>query len=241
MCEHCGTVSWDQPFKVIVPDFLQTDMDKKSSTTPTELEARETTAGLPDTLHDAANLLNQQLWCWGRDIEGAKGNLLVRHGFQRIAKPRGSSDASVYRLEVSPTSRVILRGFGVFFGDDRWGGLFLRRFEFTPQLTVESDLTRPAWSSEDLPPLTFPRADQLTDYQNLLLALIDWIRRYEIWIAEHFGIKYRRRTLTTWKPKRGLVIPAEEMPVDWRLLSVAISERPECFIQCLENRSEPAA
>ena len=206
-----------------------------------KLSAHESSAGRPTSPQQATNLLNQQLWCWGRDIEAAKGNLLVRYGFQRIEKPRGSSASSIYRLESSPTSRVILRGFGVFFGDDRWGGLFLPRFEFTPQLSPEPDLARPAWSPEDLPPLALPRADQLTHCQTLLLALIDWIHHYELWIAEHAGIQYRSRTLTTWKTNHESVVPAEETAMAWELLGVAIEERPEHFIRCLESRSEPAA
>ncbi|MHC4878591.1 MAG: hypothetical protein ACYTGL_19255 [Planctomycetota bacterium] len=206
-----------------------------------KLLAREISVDRPMSPQQAANLFNQQLWCWGRDIEASKGNLLVRHGFQRIEKPRGSSASSIYRLESSPTSRVILRGFGVFFGDDRWGGLFLPRFEFKPQLSPEPDLTRPAWSTEDLPPLTSPRADQLALCQNLLLSLIDWIRRYELWIAEHVGTAYRNRTLIPWKTNHESVVPAEETAAAWELLGVTIEERPEHFIRCLESRSESAA
>jgi len=47
-----------------------------------------------------------------------------------------------------------------------------------------------------------------------LLRLTDWVRRYEIWIAE-------------------------EMAVAWRVLGLAISEQPERFIRRLENQSVP--
>ncbi len=206
-----------------------------------ELLASESRVGRPPTPQQAANLLNQQLWCWGRDIEASTGNLLVRHGFQRIEKPRGSSSSSIYRLDLSPTSRVILRGFGVFIGDDRWGGLFLPRFEFRPQLSPEPDLAVPAWSPEDLPPLKSPRVDQLAPCQSLLLALIDCIRRYELWIAEHAGIRYRGRTLVPWKTNHASVVPAEEIAAAWELLGEAVAEQPRHFIRCLESQSKPAA
>jgi len=178
----------------------------------------------------AANLLNQQIWCWGRDIECAKGNLLMRYGFQRIAKPNGSESASIYRLNVSPTARIVLRGFGVFWGDERRGGMYVPRFEFTPQLTPQSDLTEPAWSLEDLPPLADPRQDQVRNSHQLLLALIDWIRRYEVWIADKVGIAYRRESLLPWDARHGTTVSAEEMSAAWRALGVAVADHPEHFL-----------
>ena len=184
----------------------------------------------------AANLLNQQLWCWGRDIEYAEGNLLMRHGFQRIEKPSGSESASVYRLELSPTARIVLRGFGVFCGDDRWGGMYVPRFEFTPQLTPESELMEPAWSPADLPPLAVPRQDQVRNSHQLLLTLIDWIRRYEVWIADKVGIDYRRESLLPWDAKHRTTVSAEEMSVAWRALGVAVADHPEQFLLQQEMR-----
>ena len=110
-------------------------------------------ATYPTSTQQAAWLLNQQIWCWGRDIEFAEQNLLVQYGFQRIEKPAGSRAASIYRLKLSPTKRVVLRGFGIFWGDDRLGGVFLCRFGFAPRLTLDADLVRPAWSTDDLPQL----------------------------------------------------------------------------------------
>ena len=185
----------------------------------------------PSSLQRASSLLNQQIWCWGRDIECVDGNLLVQHGFQRINKPASSDAASLYRLELSPTARIILRGFGVYCGDERWGGLFLRRFKFIPQLTPEPDLVRPAWSVEDLPLLELPRADQLECCQRLLLMLIDWIREYEVWIAERVGIAYRQDTLLDWQPQNDTVVPGEEMAVAWRMLSEEVTDNPEQFIR----------
>jgi hypothetical protein len=189
----------------------------------------------------AARLLNQQLWCWGRDIEAASGNLLVRHGFQRIEKPAGSSTASIYRLDITPRTRVILRGFGVFFGDDRLGGVFLPRFEFTPQYTPESDLCLPAWGSEDLPPLSPPHEDQMPGCQSLLLSLIDWIRQYEGWIVEHKGVSYRNRTLTVWKAKHGSVVAGAEIGAAWKMLRQAVTDQSGQFIHGLKQSSHPEA
>ena len=189
----------------------------------------ETVIRLEDAEQQAASLLNQQIWCWGQDILSSKGNLLVRHGFQRTEKPAGSNFASLYRLELPPESRVILRGFGVFFGDNRWGGVFLRRFDFKPQLTPSSDFSRPPWSVEDLPPLVSPREDRVRDCQHLLLELTDWIHQYESWIAEKVGLDYRAETLLPWSEKNDSV-PPEQMADAWRMLGAAVSDHPEHFI-----------
>ena len=189
----------------------------------------ETVIRLEDAEQQAAGLLNQQIWCWGQDILSSKGNLLVRHGFQRTEKPAGTNFASLYRLDLSPQSRVILRGFGVFFGDNRWGGVFLRRFSFKPQLTPSSDFSRPAWSTEELPPLISPPADRALDCQHLLLELINWIYQYECWVVEQVGLDYRAETLLTWSEKNDTV-PPEQMAHSWQILGVAISDHPEYFI-----------
>ena len=177
----------------------------------------------------AANLMNQQLWCWGRDIEFAEGNLLMRFGFQRTEKPIDSKSASIYRLDLSTTARVIPRGFGVFYGDDRWGGMFVPRFDFNPQLTPEPDLTEPAWNLDDLPPLATPRHDQIHSSQQLLSALIDWIHGYEVWIADNVGIAYRHESLLPWAERHGTILPAETMPSAWQMLGAAVANHPERF------------
>jgi hypothetical protein len=177
----------------------------------------------------AANLMNQQLWCWGRDVEFADGNLLMQIGCQRIEKPSGSQSASVYRFALSPTARIVLRGFGVFCGDDRWGGLFVPRFEFTPQLTPKPDLEEPPWSLEHLPPRVAPGKGQVRYCQQLLLLLIDWIRQYEVWIADEIGIAYRRETLQPWEAKHepNTVVAAEAMAASWRELGTAVANHPD--------------
>lgn len=178
----------------------------------------------------AAALLNQQIWCWGQDIEYFDCNLLVQYGFRRIENLEKSNSASLYRLDIAQTARIILRGFGVFYGDCRWGGLFLRRFEFTPKLTPQPDLEQPPWSVGDLPLLVSPSVDQLSHCHLLLLTLMDWIREYEVWIANRVGIEYRQKTLIDWKPEGEEVVAGEEMSVAWRMLGVHFSDNPAVFL-----------
>ena len=182
-------------------------------------------------LDAAASLLSQQIWCWGRDIDRNGGNLLLQRGFQRTEKPKGSTSSSIYQLKLSSTSRLVLRGFGVFFGDDRWGGLYVPRFEFEPKLTPEPVLHELVWSAKDLPPRRFPEPDEVHNCQRLLLALIEWIEVYEQWITTCVGETYRREILIDWNPKTGRVFPGEEMAAAWAALAEEVSEHPEHFIR----------
>ncbi len=208
--------------------------DKRAASPPAHSSevARVVGGGLEawSTSSQAADLLNQQIWCWGRDIECSGGNLLVQYGFQRIEKPAHSHAASLYRLDMSPTARVVLRGFGVFYGEDGRGGLFLRRDSFAPQLTPKGDLSKPAWTIDDLPRFATPRPVDVPRCQRLLLEVVNWIREYEVWVGEQAGIAYRRKTLVPWNAKHKTVVCAEEMAGAWRMLGLAVAEHPERLI-----------
>lgn len=175
-------------------------------------------------LQMAANLLDQQIWCFGRDIECTAGNLLVRFGCNRIPPPANISAPSAYGMAVSTTANVLLRGFGVFYGDQRWGGLFLRRFSFLPRFTTVASLAKPPWQSSDLPSL-WPYCEQRFPQGRLLLiALIDWLRGYEAWIARDLGVAYRRATLEHWIDGKRTVVAAEEMAAGWRQVGTLIAD-----------------
>lgn len=185
----------------------------------------------------AADLFSQQIWCWERDIESAEGNLLLRHGFERIEKPPSTQANSIYRLNITSAARIVLRGFGVFYGADDIGGIFVRRYGFSPQLTHLSDLTKPAWCLDDLPPLRQPTAVDVPSCQQLLLDLTAWVRQYEVWIDEQLGIAYRWATLAPWQIAGKSFIPAEEMAAAWRRLGIALANQPERYIVCAASRS----
>jgi hypothetical protein len=164
----------------------------------------------------AADLFNQQLWCWGCDIKYRCGNLLMAHGLARTKPPRGCAAPSIYETAAGSSRRICLRGFGVFYGDDRWGGLFVRRYTFAPGWTPQSRLDSPPWNCEDLPPLTTPASDEIA-CRHLLRGMIDWIADYESAIAARPGIDYRRQTLSRWH-ETGVVARAEKVAHAWRRL-----------------------
>ena len=177
------------------------------------------------------DLLSQQIWCWGRDILRPEGNWLLEVGFHRLEAPADrKSCSSVYTLQLPPGRRVVLRGFGVFYGDDRLGGVFLPRFEFSPRYTPHATLACPPWSTAELPGLGPPNASQRDAYASLTLALIDWIGGYEADVADRLGTEYRQATLDEWDKAKRPPMPAEEIVGAWRTLGAAAAEHVETLI-----------
>lgn len=170
----------------------------------------------------AADLFNLQLWCWGCDIRHPGGNLLLSLGLDRLRPPKGCGAPSIYRTGVHPAGRVCLRGFGVFFGDDRWGGLFIRRYTFAPGLTSGADLEAPPWMSDDLPPMVPPDANDAGARQ-LLRGLTGWIASYEEAIVTQNAADHRRQTLARWQNNTN-ALSAELMAPAWRRLETLLAE-----------------
>jgi hypothetical protein len=52
-----------------------------------------------------------------------------------------------------PGSQIGLWGFGLFYGDARLGGLFLKRYKFTPKLTLSSQLPADILKVGEMPEL----------------------------------------------------------------------------------------
>ena len=197
---------------------------------PTDCQSMEC-----EPIKHAVGLLSQQLWCWGRDILRPEGNWLIEIGFDRIVPPAERKDcSSVYTLDLLHGRCVVLRGFGVFYGDRQRGGVFLPRYEFRPRYTTHATLECPPWSDADLPKLSAPTDSQRTACTSLTLDLIDWMRSYEVAIAERLGIQYRRSTLLKWDNGKRPIIPAEEMASAWRELSFRVAANFDAYL-----RNEP--
>ena len=197
---------------------------------PRELTSATQPQGSPSEFNgaemnrDAAGLLSQQIWCWGQDIQRADGNWLIELGFSRTPPPEKKKEcASVYTLALSASKRVVLRGFGIFFGDDTKGGVFLERYAFNPQFTTQSKLTIDPWACEDLPPMTQPNDQQRIQCRLMLMELIEWIIEYETAVLTRIGIDYRRETLVKWNNGKRWYVPAERMTCLWRRLSLTIA------------------
>ncbi|MCH2180787.1 MAG: hypothetical protein MK108_02160 [Mariniblastus sp.] len=194
-----------------------------------------------DLIQHAVELLSQQVWCWGQDILRPEGNWLIEIGFDRTEPPDDREEcSSIYSLELPDGGCVVLRGFGVFYGDPRRGVVFLPRYEFRPRYTKRAALQAQPWTVADLPELTPPTPAQRRDCGSLTLDLIGWIRRYEVNIMEVLGTEYRQSTLERWETDKRPSIRAEEMAGAWRRLGVAFTEDIDTlFPRCPTPGSHP--
>ena len=184
----------------------------------------------------AIDLLCQQIWCWGRDIERPEGNWLLERNFERLEPPLEREDCdSIYSLDLSRNQHLILRGFGVFYGDKKRGAIFLPRYEFLPRYTKISTLENLPWLENDLPIMKSLTSFELANGMVLMHDLIKWICEYEETVIEQLGMEYRRSTLVEWKNDRGGVIPAEKIINEWKLLGLAISEESSLVYQNLSS------
>ena len=161
-------------------------------------------------------LMEQQVWCWGRDVEGPAGNLLMGFGFQRHRDHGTDVRSTCYRLD-QDESHISLWAFGMFFGHRELGGLYLDRFDFCPRWApVESVSLAIHWPDE-LPVFTRPQGrPQWQRARKLWKSLLAWIADYETWVHSTAGLDYRRECVETWlRP----FVRAEKTPAAWRFLS----------------------
>ena len=161
-------------------------------------------------------LLDQQLWCWGQDIRRVDGNALLAYGFTRHRPPEGNHGSPAYEWYGSDRRRVILWGFGFFYGDEVRGGIFLQRYKFAPKQTAVVDFSLPVWKLGQLPELSQPSdVEAWRRVFSLLTQGLTWIGDYERWIISDYGLDYRQRCIEAWKKK---CIPAHEMAAKWHEL-----------------------
>ena len=173
-----------------------------------------------DLKKHAVDLLSQQCWCWGQDIMHPDGNWLIACGFERTPPPESRKDcSSLYTLSVNEEYRVILRGFGVFFGKEDLGGIYLPRYEFGPHYNPQPILVSPPWADSDVPSFDAPCEKQKEHCVALVSDLIEWICSYEDDLKAHHGIDYRRETLKTWNNGKRGWFPAEQMVPRWQWLA----------------------
>ena len=160
-----------------------------------------------------AALFDQQLWCFGRDIKRAEGNILLDLGMCVYRPPDPDCGSSVYTAAVEPGGSVFLWGFGAMYSEPGLGGIFLRRYDFAPRLTpLESGLGihEPKALGRLVAPST---SDDDAKVRALLPGLIGWFAKYEHWIAESFGIAYRESCLIC--RNAAAAVPAGSMAVEW--------------------------
>lgn len=166
-------------------------------------------------------LLHHQCWFFGRDIMHPDGNLLTQYGFKRLKAPK-KAGTNRYRIEIDRSVEIDLWGFGLFYGDKRLGGLFIRRYDFSPQRFETGKLGTRIFKSEQLPcnrrPVTGVEIDAV---KQLTRRAVEWILVYEAWIEEVCGKEWRRKCLREWSNSE---FPARRIKTNWQKLAREINK-----------------
>ena len=167
-------------------------------------------------LRFGGRLMEQQLWCWGRDVERPEGNLLMAFGFDRHRDCEFDPQSTCYRLDRDEL-HVSLWGFGMFFGRRDLGGLYVNRFDFRPGWAPIESLAEGIHWPEELPAFARPKGrSQWQRARALWSSLLCWIGDYEAWVQEAGGRSYRDETVETWlRP----FVRADKMSAAWQFLS----------------------
>jgi hypothetical protein len=173
--------------------------------------------GLPGEVRSAGKkLLNQQCWCWGRDIRYKPGNLLLRYGFSRFRVPEGRQGSSAYTLELGERS-IVVWGWGVWYGHGGEESLYLPRHTMRPELMAPGGPPSTVWSLEAMPTSRLPRrAEDWRRVRGLLQGCCATLAEYERWIMTTAGLAYRCDCVARWHRTS---IPAESMAPQWHQLS----------------------
>ena len=161
-------------------------------------------------------LLDQQMWCWGRDIRHPDGNLLLRRGFAACRPPAGTVGSSAYAMDLPGGPRLTLWGFGLCLGTPGDGLVYLGRSRFRPTWRPEPDLPGPAWDATRLPRFRDPRGDDEWDRaRRLIVGILEALGDYEEWALATAGPDHRRACVGSWTKPR--TAPARVAP-SWRSL-----------------------
>lgn len=153
----------------------------------------------PKILQLGKTLMNHQCWNFGRDIFHPSGNLLIHYGFERFGVPKGQEGGNSYRMYLDENSELVIWGFGIFLGESETGGIYINRFDFSPNILKNSSLNLPIINSDQLPPNRKP----LTMNERKIALektkrFVDWIIKYETWIEKNCDKNWRGLCLDEW-------------------------------------------
>jgi hypothetical protein len=195
-----------------------------TQTTHTRTKSPPRHLGVPvEVRRRGASLLNQQCWCWGCDVRRADGNLLLEYGFRRFRVPQGQRGSSAYTLHIGPGESVVLWGFGLFYGHESLGGLYLPRAGFEPRLLDGSTPPAQVWEWQQLASARSPQdIGEWLRAHRLLAFAMRWIAGYERWVIATHGESYRQACVSAWR-KNGL--SAAQMAETWTQLAQRCAAR----------------
>jgi len=176
-------------------------------------------APTPDR-HLLAELLDQQMWFFGRDIQHPDGNLLLRFGFARERPPVAVSGTSRYSI-TTPTGSLTLWGWGALWRDDQPMALLMRRHGPGPRLVSAAACLEQVWAHTAVSETRAAASDELARVGSLLADFAGWVHAYERWVRASCGESWRREC-AAMRPRhvrRKQVVVAERYVHSWQQMA----------------------
>jgi hypothetical protein len=171
-----------------------------------------------DVRRDGDRLFDVSMWCLGQDVRCPDGNVLLRHGLVRTARPPGLEGQSAYQGLLPDGGRLSLWGFGALC-DACGAAIFVPRDGFVPRWV--DDACGTAFRVEDVG----VRRDVATGPERRaaragLAMLADWLADYEAWVARDVGLSWRRECLAA--RRKASPVAAEDLSTAWRRLAARV-------------------
>ena len=161
-----------------------------------------------------AQLLDQELWCLGRDV-ARKSNILLDLGFCRYRSADAKSEATLYTTAIPDGGTIWLWAFGVAITEPGHGSTFVRRYDFAPRSTPRESFLG-IHDAESVGHLRQPTGHrEWATLRRQLTKLCQWLAYYEHWIAENQSHGWRQECLA----KRGkpTIVDARSMAPAWEV------------------------
>ena len=141
-------------------------------------------------IRDYTAALGQQMYFWGRDVLHPTGNLLCRHGFERLPS-EGLKGTSCYQIYLADGDLVELHGacagrYPRATGSaDAAGLLFIRSRAKVFLYSGQQPPVPGRYDEESL------RGGSAMEVYEASCRFLDWWLEYEQWVADTVGNRYR--------------------------------------------------
>jgi hypothetical protein len=170
--------------------------------------------------HLLAELLDQQMWFFGRDIQHPDGNLLLHFGFSRERPPGELSGTSRYAIATAG-STLVLWGWGAVWRDEHPLALLMRRHGAGPRLISATAALDGVWTHTALVGTPAQSDGESARLHTLLRDFAAWVHHYEQWVRSTCGVAWRAEcaALRPRHVRRKQAVAADRYMDSWQQLT----------------------
>ncbi|WP_163781552.1 hypothetical protein [Myxococcus vastator] len=177
---------------------------------------------------DGDRLFDVSMWCLGRDVLCPEGNLLVRRGLVRHARPEGAEGQSPYTVGLPGSGRLTLWGFGALC--ECGEAIFVPRAGFAPVL-LDGVPGRLPFRAEELGPARLPTTGhERRALRAGLASLAGWLADHEDWVSSEVGPSWRRECFEA--RRKAPPVAADGLASAWRRFASRLRSLDSGFNVC---------